>query len=469
MYRTRTIFTAFAILVLLATQASSQFDAAIENARLLSRNNTFEAGLNGWNNRQVSGTVLTRDWVPDGSFAHEAFANLGTKFVRIRGTGIWGQNIAIGPNSRRHILNIHAFKKAISANEAAGYACAAVTYYDAAWNELDSVAVPISEKDPRKNRGIGDGMNFYSWGVPVPLGAVNAILFVYNSANTEVFVDSFGLFEYTMTPKPGLTKNLIQHPTFSRVIGSGSNLAQGFGTEFWESDRDWSTEFFGILGSPTRPESAYQFLPVLPNRTYTLSVLTSGPATTPSGAGIDFYDSTWRHISSDSVQLANRYGLQKRIESPPNTAHASVWIWIDMLDPGDYGLTISNGIFLQQQESQVTRNTSIIAVDTSLRGGRGGTLGATISIMYSDVDGIDVNSIDDQDAYFVSRTNPATTYPAQVYSSRLGEEDKILTVEYLARVPWYTDVGGLVIRPQQVKDKLGNFAPGKTFTPIQLP
>ena len=89
--------------------------------------------------------------------------------------------------------------------------------------------------------------------------------------------------------------------------------------------------------------------------------------------------------------------------------------------------------------------------------------------MYSDVDGIDVNSIDDQDAYFVSRTNSATTYPAQVYSSRLGEEDKVLTVEYLARVPWYTDVGGLVIRPPQVKDKLGNFAPGKTFAPIQLP
>jgi hypothetical protein len=466
---TRIVPTLSCVLLLLASQASAQFSASLERVYPLSRNSSFESGTGGWNNRQISGAVLTRDWVPDGSFPREAFANLGAKFVRLRGTGLWGQNLVIRPNSRRHILNIHAFKKALSPSTVAGYACAAVTYYDAEWNELDSVAVPIGEKDPAKNRGIGDGMNFYSWGITVPIGAVNAILFVYNSANTEVNIDSFGLYEYTMTAKPGLARNIVQHPTFSRVIASDSGYAQGNGFEFWESERDWSKDFFGSLGSGTQAESTYQFLPILPGRTYTFSVLTSGPATTPSSAGIDFYDSSWQHISSDSTDLTNRYGIRKRIESPANTAYASVWAWCDVLDPGDYGLSIANGIYLQQQEPRVTSNTSIVAIDSALRGGRGGTLGASVSIVYSDADGLDLSSIDDQDAYFVSRTDPTTTYPVLVYFSQLGEDEKVLTVEYLARVPWYTDVGGIVIRPNQVKDKLGNFAPGKTISPIQLP
>ncbi len=91
--------------------------------------------------------------------------------------------------------------------------------------------------------------------------------------------------------------------------------------------------------------------------------------------------------------------------------------------------------------------------------------------MYSDVDGVDVTSIDVNDGYFVSKSDPTKTYPLNVAKVTKLDNGKLVMVQYaVSGLPFstYADFGSLVIKPGQVKDVKGRFFVGKTFNSIDL-
>lgn len=140
---------------------------------VISQNSSFEDGTtNGWNNQQISSQILTRNWFPgftSGGDEKEAYSELGQKLVRVSGDGAWGQIISLAPGkNRRHVFNAHACKKGIGSNPA-GYATVTVTYYNAQWEQVDKVSIPLDTPDPSLNRGIGDGLNFYSLESALPM------------------------------------------------------------------------------------------------------------------------------------------------------------------------------------------------------------------------------------------------------------------------------------------------------------
>jgi hypothetical protein len=463
-----------------------------ESSRRLSVNHTFETDLAGWHSGALTVDRLARDWAVsfDTNFIGEANGALGEDFVRLRGAGRWQQFIAIPTTSRHHLLTFQAFKQPVSEKGDDEYPFACVTYFDAQWNMLDILVLPIDRKDTRKNRGFGDGMNFTCWGINVPSAAANAHLYIANYANTEVYVDDFGLFDYQLQTKAPISANLIANLRFSqfkfsRTTDGGideSSLVRGYGIEFWENSIDWSEPFapigFGEFGSTMQPELAYQFVPVEAEKTYTLSLEANGPlssfggpaATTPASFGIDFYDAQWKHLGQVSTSMTGRGGkFSKRVAVPKGTAHSSVFLWCDTLRGADSAFLIYGECLLQKQDDSVSNLTSIVASDLTFRPGPSGTvIGAGVMVLYSDADGIDSSSIDTNDAYFVSKSNPSKTYPVTIHSRRLDDGDRLAFVEYLASSSAYRDVGSLVIKSNQVKDKKGNFAKQKVIGPLTL-
>lgn len=447
-----------------------------ERSRAINLNGGFESGLTGWNYRPIEATVLTRDWDAAGSFdRYESIGDLRSKLIRIRGNGVWGQDVPIKSASRRHVLNVQAYRKSTKDNTSGSYASAQVAYYDANHLELDTISFEIGGRDTAKNRGIGDGLRFYSWGIEVPTNAASAFVSIYNSSDTETYVDAFHLFEITMTAQPGIARNLIYNPQFQKTFDS-SHLsvlpAQGYGVEFWEADRDWSTVFDSVFGSPDQPESAYQFVPILPGRTYNLSLNGSSLSkSTPSGFGVDYYDANWKRIGGQAFEMKSTVydTLDARLDTPANMAHASVWVGSDTLTADvDFGLFVA-GLYLQEQSSKTTTATSAI-VGRLLPGTyKYGTFGTWVTVVFSDSDGLDLAQFNTQTAHFTSRSNPSVTYPIESVVASPGANSKTVSVRFLAEAAWEADAGALVIRPGKVKDQKGNLMPTKTLSSLKLP
>jgi hypothetical protein len=494
-------FSARHIIAVIATLVASsvlpgvveaQVSNFAETSKRLSVNNTFESDLTGWSQGEMIVDRLQRDWVVSfgTNFSGEDNGALGASFVRLLGAGRWEQFFQIPSTSRHHLLNLQAFKRPINESGNDEYPFVCVTYFNSQWEILDTVVIPIDQKDPRKNRGFGDGMNFTSWGLDVPSDTENVHIYIENFANTEVSFDDFGLFDYQFQSKTPISSNLIANmrfsqSKFSRTSDGGideSSFVRGYGIELWENSIDWSEPFapigFGEFGSTNQPEYAYQFVPIEAGKTYTLSVQGNGPhsslgepaAATPASFGIDFYDSQWKHIGQVSTSVTNRGGkMSKRVTVPNAAAHSSVFLWCDTLRGADSAFLIFGECLLQKQDDRVSNVTSIIAGDLSFRPGPSGTVvGAGVMVVYSDADGIDSGSIDTNDAYFTSKSNPSKTYPVTVYSHRLDDGDQLAFVEYLASSSAYRDAGSLVIKSKQVKDKKGNFAPKKVIGPLSL-
>ena len=91
-----------------------------EQFSILSRNNTFESGVGGWNNTQLTSSLRLHE-TPS--------ADLGLSYVNLKGVGTWGQTLTVPVGSQRHVLNACAFKRATQGTESGGYACIAVSYY----------------------------------------------------------------------------------------------------------------------------------------------------------------------------------------------------------------------------------------------------------------------------------------------------------------------------------------------------
>lgn len=290
-------------------------------------------------------------------------------------------------------------------------------------------------------------------------------MFAYTTTGTEVLLDQMKLFDYTLeTPShPGFAQNLIANPgLFNRF--SLPDPVLGWGNEFWGSDLDWDVGIYenGRIGSTKQVSSLYQHVEVKPGATYTLvGQYGDKGKNVPAGFGIDFFDASWNPVAKTSVDL---YGvetfnnLSRRVVVPANAKHATVWIWCDKLPPdGSGGLKMYLNLF--EQEAVATSNTTIVPFNID------GVpfVSWSIGLFLSDADGINLASIDLQDAYFTSKSNPTKTYPVSSVKKISSDGDKSVLVTYSIPEANYQDVSGIVLRSRQIKDKKGNFAPARTI------
>ncbi len=161
----------------------------------------------------------------------------------------------------------------------------------------------------------------------------------------------------------------------------------------------------------------------------------------------------------------------RRLQVPAQTAHASVWVWCAQLPPGTNDFFFRPTMFMREQAAASNAATSLACIGSTLSAPRVGPVVGGLRFMYSDVDGVDVNSIDVNDGYFISKSDPAKTYPLNVANVTKLDDCKLVMVQYaVSGLPFsiYADFGSLVIKPGQVKDSKGRFFPGRTFSSISL-
>ena len=460
---------------------SSTICAQDESLRLLNQNSRLESGLGGWQASGVSAELLTRaDFF---QYSNDQFGvDLGQKLVRLKGNGAWGQYLTLGANSRYHILNAFAFKQASSANAAAGFACVAVTYYDANGFELDQILVEIDGPQFNRFSQKVDGLNFYDWGIDAPAGSAFAYIFSYTTPGTTVYLDNLALFELTKAnTSASLATNLIVNPQFvaSRVATSNAGPVNcfGYGTEFWQANIDWENGFNGAFGSPNQPEWAYQTIPVTSSKTY--SFIGSGDkygiANTKASLAIDFYDANWKATGNTVIDLAGKESftfLGRRVQPPVGSAHASVVVYCDSIP---FGATLPAGglrtqLQLYEQETRTTAGPSLIGTRTFLQGNNSVDVTGVVTVLYSDADGIDLATLGTQDAYFVSKTNATKTYPVSRIQQTSMDNGKLVTVNYYSATGAAVtdDLGELIVRAVQVKDTKGNGNATKKFSSLKF-
>ncbi len=436
-----------------------------------SRNPSFENGLEGWDYSTISSEIITRNFTAVGANRWESFTNLGSKLVRLRGTGVWGQSYVHGTLERYHILNAFVCKRPTSGTGAAGYAEIGLTYYDINGNVLETIPIEVPDADPTLKRGVGDGLVFRSWGLKAPANAHRVFLYAYTTKGTDLYVDNFGLYQLSNTVRsPSISKNLLMNSGFleRRYLSEGVDCL-GYGIEFWENDLDWSDGFEGLFGSVNQPEIAYQYVNVTPGAAYTL--LAEGSkvpqATWPAGIGVDFFDANWKSVGQSSINLygvSGVYNRGKRIVAPSTAVHASVWVWSDT---GTAESTLSAYPRFYLQESTAKSTTSVISTTAHVNFNKAGSQGS-ITVVYSDPDGMDTSTIDVNDGVFRSKSNRTLTYAIAAREITAMDDGKLVVVRYLLSGTNYSDVGSFLIKANQVKDKKGNFVATTTFGQLNL-
>lgn len=479
---------AIVALAMLPTQVDAQDN--VVSLSNMANNSSFE-GVNGlptdgWRSTGPVAEVLKRNWTANDNSPNESQLALGSQLIRLRGKGSWGQaiNLFFEPQISNHILNAHAFKKAINGTGAGGSASIQVNYYDANWTYISNVTVPVGTRDASKNRGVGDGLNLITWGIKVPANAKRAYLFAYLDGNTELYLDGLSLNSFQ-----NLSQNLILNAFASgKKIFLESNREFGQitnGAEFWKVNRDWSKPFAGTLGSATQVESMSQELitvdPLIsgPNFPYPTAIYGFhgvGPKQTPASVGLDFWDANWNNIGKASFSVTNQSEFYRQIIIPPATKQISTWVWVDKLRAGDTPINFNTpGANLKPAVSFRYTGSLTPSEGSKSLGGYALRNGATITeagvqVVYSDSDGIDLNSIAAQNVTFTKLVNPGRNgflvdFNAVLVSKKLEDGGKLAVVRYAlpaAELPNYASVVHITFRENQVKDSKGNFFEGST-------
>ena len=436
-----------------------------------SRNPSFEAGLDGWEYSTVTSELITRNFTAVGANRWESFAPLGSKLVRLRGNGVWGQSIVHGTLDRFHLLSAFVCKRATSGSGPAGYAEIGLTYYDINGNVLQNIPIEVPDADPTLNRGVGDGLVLRSWGVKAPPGAYRTFLYAYTTQGTDLYLDSFGLYQLSNTVRsPYITKNLLMNSLFAEVRPvSEGGVWVGYGPEFWETDLDWSDGFEKLFGSPTQEEVAYQFVNVTSGAAYSLFAEGNKipEANWPAAIGVDFFDANWKQVGQSTIDLygvSGQYNRGKRVVAPATAVRASIWIWCDV-GSASSSLTVYPRFFMQ--ESTAGSATSVIATDASVSTSKSGSQGS-ITVVYSDPDGMNTSTIDVKDGFFKSKANTSLTYPIAATATTTFDDGKVVVVKYIVATTNFADVGEFTINANQVKDKKGNSVATKSFLFLNL-
>ena len=454
-------------LLLLSLLSISSF---AQTAKLLSVNPSFDAGFSGWTNQEAQGEILTRNWDPQSTTDGREFsADFGSTLLRVRGTGVWGQVVSLEPSAtpKVHIVNAFAFKQPTSGTGNAGFACIAVTYYDANWKELQKTEIPVAGPSVSPGRGIGDGLNFYVWGINVPAKATRAMLFGYTTAGTSLTMDRVGLFDYQ--EEPARNRSLLKNPTFSTANSLVSQVNGNFlfclgrGTEFWQSQMDWNQRpfFDGSLGSKNKPETVYQNFSVAPGGRYLMyGSISKGVKDVSASVGVDFFDASWNKIGQSMIDMNGISGQttpSQLLVAPANAVRASFWEWCDRIPASGNPQSFIPRINVMQLASpwNTNPNASIVYEGFRLSGIKVAT-STWFRMIVTDADGVDLASLGISDAYVTSRTNPSQRYTITQIKTSPSADGKSVYVDYFIPVAAANDRGTLVFNAGEIKDKLGN-------------
>ncbi len=98
----------FAIVIFSSCSQLIRAQDFTEKFPLLSRNKTFESGIDGWNNTQLTSTLKNP-------------IERSSQYVSLQGVGTWGQTFTVPTGSRRHILNAYAYKRSTEGTGSGGY------------------------------------------------------------------------------------------------------------------------------------------------------------------------------------------------------------------------------------------------------------------------------------------------------------------------------------------------------------
>jgi hypothetical protein len=479
---------------------------ANESVFLISTNPTFESGLQDWQSQALKGEHLTRGFTPytfndniDAYFL-EKVAQLGQKLVRVQGVHgkVFGQVVTLPTSTRDLIVNFHGYKKAVGSTGNGGTGYVGLTWYNSSFQELGKELIPVSNRI-NINRGAYDGMQIHSWAAKVSRDAVYGMIWVYAEPGTEVYVDSLALLGFKSESRAPFPKSLLlkKHfstreswtsPNYTTFVPGTQNAFYVclLGNEFWHADWDWSTRRFldprnqdGMgyrtsgIGTTTRAESAWQFVNVVPGRTYSLFGNFESYSKTPAAFGIDFFDANWRKIGDSIYPLGSQTDefifAGKRVVVPANTARASVWVWTDKIPVGNNLDHWQSQLYLIEQAPVSNNDTSAVVYDSfSTFPSKGGGIAAFgILMLYSDAQGLDTTSLDVNDIKFASKSVSGKTYPCtSMRILKSSDSDKLISVIYYADPSVATDAAAVIVNPNQVKDKTGSFAPSTTIKVI---
>lgn len=437
-------------------------------------NSTFEANSRfgilpstvGWTLDGVSVEFLTRNWQPTPSTPNDYNGNLGVHLMKIVGRGSIGQPITLRhlANSRGQFLRGFAYKRGLGGNGPGGFASLQVNYYDANWNFLDNLTIPVDTRDTSKNRGNFDGLNFYSWGTNAPPNAEYVYLFAYQDENTEMLFDSITFDEVEQ-----LDGNLISNPLFKSIDGYSN-----YGAEFWNFDRNWSVPLSGTLGSTSQPEQAYQQIQFPTNNiagTYVLTFGGKGPKTTAANIGVDFWDANWNKVGEVNYSLTNQVAFRRQFNIPANAVFATAWIWCNRLTAGDTPIDFNTtGNYRTPPFSveyvSASPNAGGATIQTYTVGDFFNRTEAGVVVVYSDSDIINLTTIDGNDVVFTA-SNGVPSAKAQVKSKTRQNGSRLTVVRYAVPADRLIDLpsfDNVRIEANQVKDNLGNSVPPRTVS-----
>lgn len=332
----------------------------------ISTNYGFESGAANWTSLTADlnsiHSIEQRDWPTDNIFGRES--DLGQNFLLLKGSGDFGQFVAIDDKSPHQILSIMAFKQADGGGDTSLWVGFGITYYDAFGNEIDSQRKQIVNSFGNAGRGYGDGLVPHSIGLIVPDGAVFSYIWLWNdNSSADVVVDKFELRNYMQDDdfffdldRGGLVatqparQNAILNGDFSNLYG---------GDEYWQISEVFDTVFpyskYGTvnsgyfsamrMGGTFNANLIYQYVGSLtPGDEYDFTVRydrivqsgSLGPNGPPAAiAGIDFFDSSdnkFDAVTLSMQEVSNEVG-EKKISTTPvtipgNTAFAYAWVWV---------------------------------------------------------------------------------------------------------------------------------------------
>lgn len=445
---------------LLACFLCYNLPAQTANGRLTS-NGSFSDGLNGWNNVTANVDLKTRSWWGNRDFRALSTYDfeLGVDYALIRGdnAGYLGQVGRVPSDSRHHLLNCHAYKRSSDGVGPGGYAAVAVSYYDASWNEVDKVEIPIGGPRTTELQGEGDGLSFISYGLVPPSNAEWFMILVYTSAGTEVLVDSFELFHYEEEFTVPETQSIVANSAF-RIGNVGNRSLQSFGLEYWNSFISPSKQFpfeAGDFGALDQDEFSYQFIPVDANQVYVLETTGNGTIDTSASVGIDFYDANWVPLGKRIINFRRKDNVNefRRVVPPVGTVHSSVWAYCAQSDIGDTMNVFRLSLKLLQ--ARTDSGTAAIVTQTGWFFPKAGSANRFVSLVLSDRDGVDLSTVLPTAFCFPSINDPSVRYGVRDFTVTPYDQDRAVLVRFSAAASAF-DAKRLVIKANKIKDQQGN-------------
>ncbi len=279
----------------------------------VSTNPSFADGLDAWIYRDLNHRFLPRPYhVLDGTGRPDRDTNM----LELTGTGGFGQFVQMQPGAEYQLLRCYGYKQSVDPTQQAGFAVAAVSYYDITWTEVAHYQTPLTDGTTDINQA------YNTYGTYAPPTAAYAFLFIWiGDEGTKVVMDDLELLEVLPDPRFFQSGNLVMNATmnFTQVTGPQPydihTISGLTGPEFWEHSRDTQVEVspfltgrFRFFGSYNTEEWARQRVELTPGVSYQLEFFglrRRDRRLTDFTLGVDFFDENGSYLSSQNISLAS--------------------------------------------------------------------------------------------------------------------------------------------------------------------